>query len=72
MEVCFFSPLLLKGAIDDGADADSVRFRDVESHMAFAKTKDFEEYAEIREYLLIEKTEIRHVALMELPPAAAA
>jgi hypothetical protein len=38
--------------------------------VAFAKTKEFQEYAEIRDYLVLDATEIRHVALMELPSPA--
>lgn len=44
-----------------------VRFcRNVEQHMDFAKTKEFQEYAEIRDHLVLDATEIRHIALMEL------
>jgi hypothetical protein len=45
-------------------------FRDIDQHVAFAKTKEFQEYAEIRDYLVLDATEIRHVALMELPSPA--
>lgn len=41
--------------------------RTVEQHTAFAKTKEFEEYAEIRDHLVLDATEIRHIALMEFP-----
>ncbi|KAF2447591.1 hypothetical protein P171DRAFT_407864 [Karstenula rhodostoma CBS 690.94] len=47
-----------------------VPWKNVDQHLAFAKTKEFERYAEIRDHLVLIATEIRHVALMELPPPA--
>ncbi|KAL1607839.1 hypothetical protein SLS60_002777 [Paraconiothyrium brasiliense] len=47
-----------------------VPWKDVDQHMAFAKTKQFQEYAEIRDHILLDATEIRHAALMELPSPA--
>ncbi|KAJ4353370.1 uncharacterized protein N0V89_005099 [Didymosphaeria variabile] len=47
-----------------------VPWKDVDQHMAFKMTKEFEEYAEIRDHILLDATEIRHVALMEFPSPA--
>ena len=41
--------------------------RDVSQHMGFAKTKEFSEYSEIREHVLLNATEIFHLRLMKLP-----
>ncbi|KAK3203730.1 hypothetical protein GRF29_106g464372 [Pseudopithomyces chartarum] len=42
-------------------------WKDVSQHVAFGKTKDFQDYSEIRNHIVLSATEIVHLSLMELP-----
>ncbi|KAF1964920.1 hypothetical protein BU23DRAFT_491211 [Bimuria novae-zelandiae CBS 107.79] len=44
-------------------------WKDVAEHLAFGKTKDFQEYSKIKDYIMIDATQIVHIVLMELPLA---